>query len=331
MKKEHMMKRRLTMILVALLVSGLVPAAHARARGALQRLSAAVSPEQTVLVGLSQREVSQGAALSYTPKYLDVTVGETVIWKDVDVLEPHTVSFGPLALLKDLAGKDQFIRIPQKTGPPHFAFNPKVAFPTPPTPYAGTAFANSGLLTNGKAWSLTFAQPGTYEYICLIHGLAMNGYVIVHPVQPRQGTLYHVQAGDGVRSTADRTNATTSDAFYPQNVTIHVGDAVQWVGGFHTVTFGPPSLLTHLQESFIVPVPQTSGPPLLTLNPQVALPSGGTTFSGKGFVNSGILPLTLPPGSTAPASFTLTFTKAGTYPYVCLVHPGMDGTITVVP
>jgi hypothetical protein len=106
---------------------------------------------------------------------------------------------------------------------------------------------------------------------------------------------------------------------------------VQWVGGFHTVSFGPPALLKKLQQSFIVPVPQTSGPPLLTLNPRVALPSGGTTYSGTGFVNSGILPLTLPPGSTAPPSFTLTFTKAGTYPYVCLVHPGMDATITVLP
>lgn len=28
-------------------------------------------------------------------------------------------------------------------------------------------------------------------------------------------------------------------------------------------------------------------------------------------------------------SFSYTFTKAGTYPYFCSVHPGMDGTIIV--
>ena len=33
----------------------------------------------------------------------------------------------------------------------------------------------------------------------------------------------------------------------------------------------------------------------------------------------------------SPAQYTLTFTKAGTYGYDCLVHPGMDGTITVMP
>ena len=30
-----------------------------------------------------------------------------------------------------------------------------------------------------------------------------------------------------------------------------------------------------------------------------------------------------------PASNTITFTKAGTYRYICLVHPFMHGTIVV--
>ena len=28
-------------------------------------------------------------------------------------------------------------------------------------------------------------------------------------------------------------------------------------------------------------------------------------------------------------SFSLTFTKAGKYPYLCLLHPGMAGTVEV--
>ena len=28
-------------------------------------------------------------------------------------------------------------------------------------------------------------------------------------------------------------------------------------------------------------------------------------------------------------SFSLTFTKAGRYPYLCLLHPGMAGTVEV--
>jgi hypothetical protein len=78
-------------------------------------------------------------------------------------------------------------------------------------------------------------------------------------------------------------------------------------------------------------MPQKSGPPLLVFNPKVAFPTGGATYDGTGFVNSGVLVLNVPPGSKAPPSFKLTFTKAGKYTYVCLLHPGMDATITVVP
>ena len=53
-------------------------------------------------------------------------------------------------------------------------------------------------------------------------------------------------------------------------------------------------------------------------------PSGGTTYDGSALVNSG----PLMPGQ----SFSLTFTKAGTYTYHCLFHDdteNMIGTITV--
>ncbi len=46
------------------------------------------------------------------------------------------------------------------------------------------------------------------------------------------------------------------------------------------------------------------------------------TWDGKGFRSSG---LDYPDGS----EFSVTFTKAGTYPYACLIHPTMVGTIVV--
>lgn len=325
------MKRILTLALIGLIVVGLPASPQARAAVSRSHPRQVAPPEHTVLVGVGQTEVSQGSALSNTPKYLDVAVGDRVTWRDIDALEPHTVSFGPMALLKALARQDQFITLPQKSGPPLLAFNPKVAFPTPAATYDGTGYANSGLLVNGKSWSLTFTRPGTFEYICLIHGVVMNGYVIVHAAQPHGSSLYHVQAGDGPQATNDQGNATINDAFYPLQLTIHVGDTVQWVGGFHTISFGPTALLKQLEQSFITPMPQQNGPPLLVLNPRVAFASGGTTYDGTGFVNSGILPLNMPQGSTAPPSFSLTFTKVGTYPYVCLLHPGMDASIIVLP
>ena len=56
-------------------------------------------------------------------------------------------------------------------------------------------------------------------------------------------------------------------------------------------------------------------------------------WSGTGFVNSGIFSKESPaPGVPANDSFSLKFTKPGTYWYLCLVHVGgMLGTVEVVP
>ena len=317
------------LVVLCLVIASLAPIFHARAATGSLRSQQAIAPEATVLVGQGQLEVSQGSSLSFTPKYLDVTVGDTVLFKDVDALEPHTISFGPMALLKQLIN-NQFSPVPQKNGPPLLVANPKAFLPTMGHTYDGTGFASSGLLNLGQSWKLTFTQPGTFRYVCLVHGLGMTGTIIVHAKQP-MGNMYLVQAGDGQLASQDTANNTTNDAFYPHVLTIHAGNTVEWIGGFHTVSFGPQALLTQLAKSFIMPVPQKSGPPKLALNPKVAFPSGGSTYNGTGFVNSGILALNAPRGSKAPPSFKLTFTKAGTYNYVCLVHPGMDGTIKVLP
>jgi plastocyanin len=56
------------------------------------------------------------------------------------------------------------------------------------------------------------------------------------------------------------------------------------------------------------------------------------TFAGdESFVNSGwIWPEgQSPPGAPPISSFTLKFEEAGTYGYICAVHPWMAGTVTV--
>lgn len=56
------------------------------------------------------------------------------------------------------------------------------------------------------------------------------------------------------------------------------------------------------------------------------------TFRGdEKYINSGwIWPEGLsPPGAPPMSSFTLTFGNAGTYDYICAIHPWMSGTVTV--
>jgi plastocyanin len=322
--------KRIVIILVAgLVLAGLVPAtAGVAAKSQVQR-QGATPAAITVLVGLGQTGVSPGSQLAFTPKYVDISVGDTVKFREIDKLEPHTVTFGSMATLKKMS--DNLITpMPQKNGPPLLVIDPKGVAPTSGSTYAGTGIANSGILPVGKSWSLTFTTPGTYHYICLIHGTGMAGVVTVHPAQT--GHTWMVQAGDGMAAINDKMNTTTNDSFYPRHLSIKVGDTVQWIGGFHTISFGPESMLHQLEQNLFIPMsPQGGGAPKLVFNPKIAFPSGGSSYSGTGFTSSGILPFQVPPGSKAPPMYKLTFTTPGTFTYDCLIHPGMDGTITVTP
>ena len=77
--------------------------------------------------------------------------------------------------------------IQQPNGPPVLLANPLVFPPVvPPSPYDGQTYANSGFLGEGipfgREFSLTFSQPGTYQYVCVLHeDLGMSGFVVVTP------------------------------------------------------------------------------------------------------------------------------------------------------
>jgi plastocyanin len=112
-------------------------------------------------------------------------------------------------------------------------------------------------------------------------------------------------------------HALQAQAFLPTTLTINQGDTVTWKWNAfaHTVSF-----LSGGPRPPIV-MPSDAG---WLFNPAVAFPSGGPSYDGTGFVNSGLL-------ESKGSSFALTFTKAGSYTYVCLLHPGMDGTVVVQP
>ena len=114
--------------------------------------------------------------------------------------------------------------------------------------------------------------------------------------------------------------------FLPKDVTIVDGDTVVWTSPtFHNVTFHP----GRMHPEFILFTPQEQGPPQLRLNPEVFLPSKPSgEFDSTGFFSSGIIGVDSPSG---PTSFSMTFSKAGSYNYMCAIHRelGMKGNITV--
>ena len=149
----------------------------------------------------------------------------------------------------------------------------------------------------------------------LLGALALNG---AHPAAA-QGA---VQRWEVQVSAVDPANANIVQGFAPDPLTVRVGDTVTWRWSAnpapHTVTFnsGKPA------PADIVPGP---GPGELMLGP-AAFPIGATgpitAYDGTQQVSSGI-----PPEENA--TFSLTFTRTGTFGYICALHPGMRGEVEV--
>jgi plastocyanin len=57
------------------------------------------------------------------------------------------------------------------------------------------------------------------------------------------------------------------------------------------------------------------------------LPAYDGTGHGNGFLNTGVLDREA--ATPSPPSAQVTFSKAGTYDYICLIHPFMKGQIVV--
>jgi plastocyanin len=132
--------------------------------------------------------------------------------------------------------------------------------------------------------------------------------------------------------------------FVPSSVSIPVGGSVTWNLSFHTVSFNAPEAARPdiVQESdgtwhlnaksftavgFTPPPPPAgggnSGPPASDAPPPPPTNVDGGTFDGVGFYNSGSL------DTQGDLLFKLTFSKAGTFNYICLIHPDMKGTVKV--
>ena len=272
----------------------------------------------------SQQEALQ--ALSFYPQAITIDAGDTLTWTYPSGGEPHTVTFlGP------------------RSSPPP-PTDPSAPAPAGGSTYDGSTYTSSGFVMGGNSYSLTFTKPGVYTYYCLVHG-GMVGTVTVQPAgTPYPQTQTQVTGQISSSTNTDLTQAASTPAQFPftaggtqlaagisygltggksattvlrfldgpslgSSVTIAAGTKLTWTNlssnEIHTVTFG------------------IAGQPFPAMNP-FGPPSGGSTYDGSAVANSGILL----PGQT----YSLTFTKPGTYTYHCLLHDdtaNMIGTVIV--
>ena len=267
---------------------------------------------------------------AFLPGDITVMKGDSVTW-EWGWWEPHSVVF--------------------------LAANTPLPSPEPPASAPGTEWPNaagyvfSGLifgdLANPPSFGpVVFPTVGDYPYFCSIHP-KMTGTVKVvdtgdvdtqaeldaraaAELAPRLAAAKAVAAAltaAGVKVTprSDGTSlyeaivggVTTAgdDAmqFFPATANLKVGDTLKWLNDTevpHTVTFNAP------------PGPPQGDPFEFPQTPE-------NTFGGTGFRHSGIL-WTVP----APNSYTsyeLTFTAAGNFQYICILHApqGMAGAVNV--
>ena len=272
-----------------------------------------------VMVGAQSRS---GAiqTMAYGPKKIWINAGDTVHWVS-NSMEPHTVSF---------IDADH----------PAVAFDLATTYMTAPTTKHTISrpgqFRSSGIMAPAPdavfpnavtSYDLKFLKPGKFRYLCYLHGKAMSAVVVVRTA----GTPYpHTQAD----YTAMATKASNADIEHGLNLWadalgaadshhVFVGAADmkamvnRFIPGSIVVKVGDSVTFDMARNAFPVPHTITFGAP--PANPFA--PTGDPTNYQGGALSSGVI---LPPGfGPPPNAFTVKFTKAGTYSFVCLLHAGM--------
>jgi plastocyanin len=211
------------------------------------------------------------------------------------------------------------------------------------------------------------AKDGTYFYYCNVHNILMSGEITVKHgatvesqaalnrrgkaeadrlAKPLLAEYRKELAGKGqykgnlAGSGSDATEELEGliDEFTPRTINATVGEKVTWtIVNNHTISFNVPPytpLFKFDKKGELIPnagLDKAKGgwpgapaghsdfdgppPPPVHLDAGEFDGSGGLKSSGTGFIS----------GDT----YSVTFTKAGTYPYACLIHPGMIGKVVV--
>ncbi len=283
---------------------------------------------------------------AYFPNTLKVHAGDTVRFVNPTVEDPHSVTFG---LRPDRSNQPLF-----GTGEPLPVINAPCVSDRPLTPtarrcdetldisqlppFSGQPFFNSGIIPPGNgSFDLKLSPslaPGRYSFFCVIHPSQVATIDVVERGLPTQRPNRVADAArdlldeaqDDIRAIQDAaesgelergpgqvlagkaTELASLNKFFPSDITIDAGQTVTWTND------GPVPHVMIFDGYLPPPEASEAGP---------SAPSGSALTPGL---------FTSGPIGAAPyprTRYTLRFTNAGRYAYVCTFHPGMTGTVVV--
>jgi plastocyanin len=209
-------------------------------------------------------------------------------------------------------------------------------------------------------------KPGTYSFMCLLHSAGMTGTITVVDPSTAVKTPDEVTADGQAQLDALATPlAAAAEAaqaqpdgqalagvldpnvqnglvasFAPSTASVPVGGSLTWtILGPHTISFNSPQDAVdprveapdgtvHANAKVFTPAggpgqpPPPAGPPDPSAPPTL-IDAG--TWDGTSYLSSGAV-ISFPPQLY---QYKVTFSKAGTYTYVCQIHPDMQGTVKV--
>ena len=225
--------------------------------------------------------------------------------------------------------------------------------------------ASSGVLSpNGPkappaTVTYTFPKAGVFQLLCNVHP-GMKATITVKPggapvpltaAQVTAKALVDQAAGWATTKVLAATkvppntvyagvgSASTILGFYPQVLKVKAGTTVTFVNHapseVHNVAFGPRKYLEAFsKKTDLFPGGPGSTNQVTPVFPYGTEPKGGYTYDGANHGN-GFLVTPLTAGSPLvplPRAGKVTFTKAGTYKYICFLHGAdMAGTVIVTP
>jgi plastocyanin len=246
-------------------------------------------------------------------------------------------------------------------GQPGIGFNPALARSNfgKTLRYTGARAINSGLPLEARPKPMTvrFPRTGNFTYFCDVHPgmkgkvrVKRRGASIPSKRADQRAVAQQVAKAVAAARRLRQTDAPDNSVFLgvadrsgveffgmvPETLTVPIGTTVDFRMSrpsfeVHTGTFGPGdpieepnSYLGELAASFQSP----AFAPIATFpsEPPGTTASFRSTLHGNGFWNTGLLDAVPSP---LPASAQVTFGQAGSFTFLCLVHPFMKGTVIV--